>query len=77
MCGIISSTLKWKTQLSTQIKFYKVMAVPVLMYGSENWSITRSDKRKIFNINDKLLQYKLNWSEHIQIMDDNRLPKKN
>ena len=25
----------------------KVMAVPVLMYGSENWSLNRSDKRKI------------------------------
>ena len=23
------------------------MAVPVLMYGSENWSLNRSDKRKI------------------------------
>jgi hypothetical protein len=33
--------------LSTQIKFYKVMAVPVLMYGSENWSLNRSDKREI------------------------------
>ena len=29
------------------LKFYKVMAVPVLMYGSENWSLNRSDKRKI------------------------------
>ena len=47
MCGTISRTLKGKTQLSTQIKFYKVMAVPVLMYGSENWSLNRSDKRKI------------------------------
>ena len=34
-------------QLSTQIRFYKMMAVPVLMYGSENWSLNRSDKRKI------------------------------
>ena len=31
----------------------------------------------IFNINDKITQYKINWSEHIQRMDDNRLPKKN
>ena len=46
MCGTISRTSKGKTQLSTQIKFYKVMAVPVLMYGSENWSLNRSDKRK-------------------------------
>ena len=36
MCGTIGRTLKWKTQLSTYIKFSKVMAVPVLMYGSEN-----------------------------------------
>ena len=47
MCGTICRTLKEKTQLSTQIKLYKVTAVPVLMYGSENWSLNRSDKRKI------------------------------
>ena len=56
-----------------------------MMYGSENWSLNRSDKRKIeaaeirflrFNINDKLMQYKINWREHIQRMDGNRLPKK-
>ena len=72
------------------------MAVRVLMYGSENWSLNRSDKRKIeaaemrflrpmarytlwdkkmssdireqlgiFNINEKLTQYKINWREHI------------
>ena len=107
MCGAISRTLKGKTQLSTQIKFYKVMAVPVLMYGSENWSLNPSDTRKIeaaemrflrpmagytlldikrssdirdqlgiFNINDRLSQYKINWREHIQRMDDKRLPKK-
>ena len=84
------------------------MAVPVLMYGSENWSLNRLDKEKIeaaemrflrpmegythwdknrsseirehlgiFNINDKLTQYEINWREHIQRMDDNRLPKNN
>ena len=84
------------------------MAVPVLMYGSENWSLNRSDKRKIeaaemiflrpmagytlldkvrssdireqlgiFNNNDKLTQYKIDWREHIKRMDDYRLPKKN
>ena len=83
------------------------MAVPVLMYASENWSLNRSDKRKIepaemrflrpmagytllykerssdireqldnFNINDKLTKYKINWREHIQRVDDNRLTKK-
>ena len=47
MCGTIRRTLKGKTQLSSQFKFYKVMAVPVLMYGSDNWSLNRSDKRQI------------------------------
>ena len=77
------------------------------MYGSENWSLNRSDKRKIeaaemrllrpmagytlwdkkgssdireqlgiFNINDKLTQYKIIWREHIQRTDDNKLSKK-
>ena len=31
----------------------------------------------IFNINDKLKQYKINWRQNVQRMDDNRLPKKN
>ena len=47
MCGTISRTLKGKTQLSTQIKFYKMVAVPVLMYDSENWSLNLSDILKI------------------------------
>ena len=77
------------------------------MYGSENWSLNRSDKKKIeaaeirflrpmaghtlldkkrssdireqlgiFNINDKLTQYKENWRESIERMDGYRLPKK-
>ena len=47
---------KGKTQLSTQIKFYKVMAVPVLMYGNENWSLNRSDKRKIEAVEMRFLR---------------------
>ena len=45
MCGTISRTLGGKTELTTKIKFYKVMEVPVLMNGSENWSLNRSDKK--------------------------------
>ena len=74
------------------------MAVPILLFDSENWSLNRSDKRRIeaaemrflrplagqkrssdirehlgiFNINDKLTQYKINWREQIQRMDDTR-----
>ena len=35
-----------------------------------------SEQLGIFNINDKLTQYEINWREHIQRMDDNRLPQK-
>ena len=29
-----------------------------------------------FNTNDKLTQYKINWREHVQRMDDNNRPPK-
>ena len=32
------------------------MAVPVLMYGSDNWSLNRSDKRKIEAAEIRLLR---------------------
>ena len=47
MCSTMSKTLKGKTQLYNQIKFCKVMTVPVLMYGSENRSLNRSEKKRI------------------------------
>ena len=56
MCGTIRRTLKWKTQLSAQIKFYKLMAVPVLVYGSEKWSLNWSNKRKIEPLEMKFLR---------------------
>jgi hypothetical protein len=46
MCGTVRRTLRQKTLQSTQLKFYKIMAVPMLTYASENWAINRSDKRK-------------------------------
>ena len=43
------------------------------------WDKKRSsgirDQFGIYNINDKLMHYKINWRKHIQRMDDNRLPK--
>jgi hypothetical protein len=36
--GLISRTLKKKTRKETNLKFYKIMAVPVLLYGSETWT---------------------------------------
>jgi hypothetical protein len=37
ICGTIRRTLQRKARNETQIKFYKVMAVPTILYGSEVW----------------------------------------
>jgi hypothetical protein len=48
MCGRIRRTMRQKKNLqSTQLRFYKIMAVPMLTYASENWTLNRSDKKKI------------------------------
>ena len=64
MCGIISRTLKQKIQLTTQIKFYKLMVVPVLMYGSENWSLNRSAKKKIEAAEMRFLRSTHFWTKN-------------
>ncbi|KAJ4431286.1 hypothetical protein ANN_19883 [Periplaneta americana] len=56
MCGTIKRTLKNKTLQSTQLKFYKVMAVPTLTYASDNWTLNRADRRKIETAEMKFLR---------------------
>ena len=51
------------------------MAGYTLFYKNRSSDIRK--KSDIFNINDKLTQYKINWREYVQRTDDNRLPKKN
>jgi len=36
-----------KTPKKTRIKLYNTLALPVLLYGSETWTITASDARRI------------------------------
>ena len=45
--------------------------------GQKKISSDISEQLGIFNTNDKLTQYKIYWREHIQRMDENRLPKTN
>jgi hypothetical protein len=56
------------------MRFLRIMAGYTLL--DKKRSIDIREKLGIFNINDNLTQYKVNWREHIQRMDDNRLPKK-
>ena len=56
------------------MRFLRPMAGYTLWCKKRNSDIR--EQLGIFNINDKITQYKINWREHIQRMDDNRLPKK-
>ena len=55
-----------------------IIMIIIIMAGL--WGKTRSsdirEQLGVFNINEKLTKYKMNWREHIQRMGDNRLPKK-
>jgi len=88
------------------MKFYKVVARPSLLCGSETWVTTQRDMTRletaemrllrsvtgytrldkirsevikkeveISGIQDVRLTYKQNWINHIERMDDTRLPK--
>jgi hypothetical protein len=43
----IARTLNKKTRKETNLKFYKIMAVPVLLYGSEIWTPRKRDWSRI------------------------------
>jgi hypothetical protein len=49
---------------AAEMRFLRPMA------GYTLWD-KRREELDIFNINDKLTQYKIHWREHIQRMDDN------
>jgi hypothetical protein len=43
----IEKDVQNQNKKTTQIKFYKVIALPVLRYGSEAWTIKTKDMSKI------------------------------
>jgi hypothetical protein len=47
VCGVIARTVKKKTRKETDLKLYKIMAVPVLLYGSETWTLRKRDWSRI------------------------------
>ena len=105
--GILNNVFRPQKLLNkTIIKLYNTLALPVLLYGSETWTIRARDARritaaemkymrrtagytwtdyktntqiekelKITPILDKLLEYKRNWIQHVNIMPRNRLPR--
>ncbi|PSN32209.1 hypothetical protein C0J52_24601 [Blattella germanica] len=47
VCGCINRTLRNKTRKDTQLRFYNIIALPQLLYGSETWTHRRIDISKI------------------------------
>jgi hypothetical protein len=46
--GIISNTFKPnKVQKGTRIKLYNTLALPILLYGSETWTVKSKDKSRL------------------------------
>jgi hypothetical protein len=70
-CGTIKRTLRNKTRKDTILKFYKVMAVPTLVYGSENWAVNRADIRTAEAAEMKFLRYVAGYTLKDQVRNDN------
>ena len=95
-----------KPRTDTQMKFYKFIARPSLLYGSETWITTKRDMTRleaaemrflrsvkgytrldkirseiirkeleICGIQDLRSKHKQNWINHLERMDNTRLPK--
>jgi hypothetical protein len=46
-CGVISRMLKRETGKETNLKFYKVMAIPLLLYYCKTWTLKKRDRNRI------------------------------
>jgi len=103
----IKRTIFRKVRTEIILKIYNILIVPTFLYGSENWTLTASQRRrievaemkllkhlsgytihdhktndfirrelKITGIQDKIVEYRLNWHLHLQRMPQNRIPLK-
>jgi hypothetical protein len=63
---------KIKTRKYAQITFYKVIAAPVHMYGSENWVLSRCERKKIETAEMRFIRrasgYRSTLTEHVHNM---------
>jgi hypothetical protein len=65
--GIINSTFKPnKVQKGTRIKLYTTLALPVLLYGSETWTVKSKDKSRLTAAEIRFMRKtaKYTWRDH-------------
>ena len=56
LIGSIKRTIFRKVRTETILKIYSTLIVPTFLYGSENWTVTASQRRKIEVAGMKLLR---------------------
>jgi hypothetical protein len=55
-CGLKKQLKSHLLSTQTEIKLYKTLIRPVLMYGCESWSLTKNEENKIILFERKILR---------------------
>ena len=107
LIGTIKGTVFSKVRTETILKTHNTLVLPIFSYGSENWTLTASQRRRIETaemkllrplagytlydhktidyirrelqirgILDKIDEYRRNWFQHLQRMQQHRIPLK-
>jgi hypothetical protein len=56
LIGVIKRTIFKKARTETILKLYTTLVLPTFLYGSENWTLTASQRRRIEGAEMKLLR---------------------
>jgi len=56
LIGTIKGTIFRKVRTETILKIYNNLVLPTFLYGSENWTLTASQRRRIETAEMKLLR---------------------
>jgi hypothetical protein len=56
LIGTIKRTIFKKVRTETILKLYSTLVLPTFLYGSENWTLTASQRRRIEDAEMKLLR---------------------
>ena len=64
LIGTIKRTIFRKVRTETILKIYNTLIVPTFLYGSENWTLTASQRRRIEGAEMKLLRPLAGYTLH-------------
>jgi hypothetical protein len=75
LIGIIKRTIFRKVRTGTILKIYNNSVMPTFLYGSENWTLTALQRRRIEATGYALYDYKTNDSIHCKLQTECILDK--